>query len=170
MLNYFYCCEINLRHPQVEGTLSDEFKKMLPPDAASAIITSRPFHDSGTAYTSLEDDVNRRLKEITAIDKKVQIARINETNPLHLASAEAIEERRQADEKYAAYLKEWDNVTMLRITCTTEELQFDEDGDLISLPKDGSEQVFRYFVKSYDDGIMLPAGTFTTQNYSSALH
>ena len=171
MLNYFYCCEINLRHPQVEKSISDELKKvMLSDDATTAVITSRPFNDNVTAYRSLEADVQKRLKQIVAVDKNVQIARINETNPLHLASITDIEERKAVDEKYAAYISEWDHDTMMRITCTTEELQFDDDGDLINLPKDTSEHVMRCYIRSYDDGIILPPGTFLTNNCTSSIH
>jgi hypothetical protein len=167
MRNFFYCCEVNLAHPQVEETFKDYVSGLTSEDARIATFTSRPFADQGSVYDSMERDVAAKMKKVITKDPNIELTKINELNPSHINSSEDLEARKAEDKEYAEYVDSWDTDLLCKVTCTSEELEVDNEGDLVSMPKDF---IFKYYVRSFDDGIVLPKGTMmTVENYTSTL-
>ena len=166
MKSFFYQCEINLSHPKfIDTVVQDTLSATV--NARVALIISRMFHSETAAYQAIDEDLAARAKGIFGEDKAAAITKVTEMNPLHTNTTEYLEAR-QEDPKFAEYLATWDEKTVGRVTCTTEELIFDDDGDLVDLPK---EFVFKYYVTAFEDGMAAPEGTLVVMDSpSAALH
>ncbi len=160
MKTYFYSCEINLHHPDA-GTLNTAVAAVTTDDVQIASFISRDFLTESSMYMSLEDDIVKKLKKVKAKDAMV---RVNETNPYRLAPPELLEARGLEDEEFKEYLETWEEDTLCRVTCTTEDIDTDDDGELFAPPE---EFLIRYHVREFDDGLELPPDSFVPQNISS---
>lgn len=156
MKNFYYSCELNLSHPEVEAAFKDGLGDLASSDSRIVTMVSRPFQDEISAYASLELDITKKMKRIVELNKSIELTKINEMNPYHLNSASEIEQQQKADKRFAEYLETWDHDVLCRVTCTTEECDMDEEGDLIALPE---EYAMKYEVKSFEDDLAAPAGS-----------
>lgn len=167
MRNFFYSCEVNLTHPKVEELFKDQVAELTNEDSRIAIFTSRPFTDQPSVYASLERDIGAKMKKVISKNPDIELTKISEINPVHMNSPQDLEARKAEDKEYADYVDTWDMDLLCRVTCTVEELEVDEDGDLVNLPEDF---IFKYYVRSFEDGIELPKGALVSvQNYSSTI-
>jgi hypothetical protein len=170
MLNYYYSAELHLQHPIFERVIEEDKNKFLPKNVKLTTFTSRVYNNVEDTYRALEEDIQTRLALFhIQHSKKVLFTRVNESNPYHIYSMEELENKIDLNEEYASYIEQWDDETVLRVTLTTEQIEFDEDGNLQTIMEDNGEQFMKFFIKSYDDGFYLPPNTFLPLNYSSVV-
>jgi hypothetical protein len=163
--SFCYQCEINLAHPHVMNTVTHAALSATT-STRVALIISRMFPDEVAAFKAIYEDIAARTNAILSGDKTAAISQVTEMNPLDANTPEDLEAR-QEDAKLAEYLATWDEKTVGRVTCTTEELIFDDDGDLVNLPE---EFIFKYYVTAFEDGMEIPEGTLVVTDSSAALH
>lgn len=166
MRNFFYSCEVNLTHPKVEEAFKEHVSELTNEDSRIATFVSRPFTDQNSVYASLENDIRAKMKKVINKNPDIELTKISEINPIHVSNSKELEERKAQDKDYATYVDAWDMDLLCRVTCTTEELETDDDGDLVNLP---TEFIFKYYVRSFDDGIELPKGVTSIENYTSTI-
>jgi len=167
MKSFFYSCEVNLFHPKIEEAFKEQVAELANEDSRIAIFTSRPFTSQASVYASLERDIGAKMKKVINKNPDIELTKISEINPVHINSPKELEERKALDIDYANYVDTWDIDLLCRVTCTTEELITDEDGDLVNLPEDF---IFKYYVRSFDDGIELPKGAIiSVESYTSTI-
>jgi len=145
----------------------DYVESLTNEDSRIATFTSRPFTDQPSAYASLERDIGAKMKKVISKDPDIELTKINEINPVHVSSAVDLEARKAEDQEYAKYVDAWDMDLLCRVTCTTEDLILDEDGDLVNLPTDF---IFKYYMRSFEDDIELPKGvTVSVESFTSTI-
>lgn len=145
----------------------DYVESLTNEDSRIATFTSRPFTDQPSAYASLERDIGSKMKKVISKDPDIELTKISEINPVHVSSTIDLEARKAKDHEYAEYVDAWDMDLLCRVTCTTEELTLDDDGDLVDLPTDF---IFKYYMRSFEDGIDLPKGAIVSiESYTSTI-
>jgi hypothetical protein len=170
MLNYLYCCEINLRHPLVAKVVDKNEIKEVSNSSTSVTFTSQTFPDADSASSSMLTDLRNRLDRINGvINDADRIYQVRETSPHVMYTPEELEEQKKEDPIFATYLDTWAPNVVCRVVCTTEELKFDEDGSIDELPSSVSDKLIHAYVYSFDDGFDLPKGALVVKNYPSTL-
>lgn len=170
MLNYYYSAELYLQHPIFEKVIEEHNSKFLPNDVRMTSFTSRIFNNIEDAYRSLEEDITTRLALFhVKHTQKIIHTRVNESNPYHIYSMEELEERINLNGEYANYIDQWDDETVLRVTFTTDTIEFDDEGNLQTIMVDNGSQFMKFYIKAYDDGFIIPPDTFTPLNFNSTI-
>ena len=151
MENFFYRCEINLHHPMLQEALRKQ-RIVSSDDTPLLALVSRMFMNVEGALESLEADLPTKIMALLGDHLALEVTEVREANPCLIISDEELEAGK-SDPDFDEYLAAWNDDLVYRVTCTTEDLAVDEDGDFVELPADF---VVKYHVQSFDDGLTLP--------------
>lgn len=158
--------ELNLENEHVKARLAKKLKGFVTPDALDFSVNSRFFSDSQSCFHALHDDMNLKAGLLEVTESPVPVISINETNPLYTNPPELIDEYKEKQPGFDAYLSTWGENELMRLTFTTEEF---EEGTP-PLFADDKALMFRYVMHELDDDLQVPDGKFVFDSVSTMLH
>lgn len=157
MKNFYYCLELNLENDYIKTKLNEKLGGLLTIDSSELAVNSRFFGDTDSCFEALDRDLNSKVELLGVKQLKTgtgTLTSINETNPIHSNTPEAIEEYKKENPDYDEYLETWDDNEMMRLTFTTEE--FDEERPPVIT--DEKAMLFRYTMVALEDEMVIPEG------------